>query len=99
MSMDQVLEGPELAGLGEGAALAVRLPPAAGDEDGVGLGEEEAQRLAHQLRGSLNALGMSLRVLESGPPDAESREFAGYVTQAAARIRRLVAKLQSQADA
>ena len=50
-----------------------------------------------QLRGSLNALNLCLRALESDPPEDESRQFAGYITQAVGRIERLLARLRPPA--
>ena len=50
--------------------------------------------LHHELRGSLNALGLCVRVLESGPPDREAREYAKFIAEASEKIERLVAKLR-----
>ena len=48
----------------------------------------------HELRNSLNALGLCVRVLESNPPDREAREYAKFISEASDKIERLVAKLR-----
>ena len=54
--------------------------------------ETQAWKLAAELRGSLNALGLCVRVLETAPNDAEAREYVRHITAAAQRIERLIAK-------
>ena len=64
-----------------------------GDVDRYG-SDEAIWWLHHELRSSLNALGLCVRVLESGPPDREAREYAKFISDASERIERLVAKLR-----
>ena len=64
-----------------------------GDLDRYG-SDEAIWWLHHELRGSLNALGLCIRVLESGSPDREAREYAKFISEASEKIERLVAKLR-----
>lgn len=58
----------------------------------VGRSDAPAWRPAAELRGSLNALGLCVRVLETAATDAEAREYIRHITSATQRIERLIAK-------
>lgn len=75
---------------GADRAATARLAP---DADRFG-NDETVWGLHHELRSSLNALGLCVRVLESGPPDREAREYAKFISEASEKIERLVAKLR-----
>ena len=54
--------------------------------------ERQGWALASELRGSLNALALCVRVLETAPTDAEAREYIRHIAGAAQRLERLIAK-------
>lgn len=54
---------------------------------------KELDRLYHKLRGLVNALGLCVRVMESGPPPQEMDEYAQLIAQTSAQIEQLVQKL------
>ena len=55
--------------------------------------------LASELRGSLNALCLCVRVLEGNLNDLEAREYIRHISSATERIERLLAKRQGMRTA
>ena len=65
-----------------------------GSSHAIEVGQRRA--IATELRGALNALTLSLRVLEHHESDVQALEFAGHVAKAAKRIATLTKGLYGQ---
>jgi hypothetical protein len=60
---------------------------------------DELDRLYHKLRGHINALGLSVRVMQSGAVPREMADYARQIEETSAQIKKLVAKLRRQGKA